>query len=310
MPIHTAHLVRPLLPLAALGLLAPSLDAGWSVFEEGHLDLRFIYDLTPGSGLEVLFYDVNRDELFAPDETTLRVKGHAAVARPVAAAWDPTGSAAGAAFWVLPQSLTSGLLWLGTRAAIADEVFRPLPPAPVFGTGQLSLRLLAVEGSGPDAGGKFSLYSTDAFGFPSFAWSTADGIDEDDRIAPLNTRSHTHYNWAFSQPGDYLLTFEVTGYTRTEGVEVTTQATVHFQVLPVASVPGTALRWAVDDRPSTLHWQRPSGEAPVIIWRSENLERWWIEAVVEEPGTRLEVTIPAIPMGTAFWRAGDPLSTP
>lgn len=292
-----------------LSITTTPLQATWNVFSEGHLDLRFLYDEPSGSGLRIQFYDLNSEALIDPASVTLRVKGEATHARPSAAAWNATGAAAGDDIWVLPQSQNVNLVWLGTRAAIADDAFRPLPPAPVFGTGQLALQLLAAEGSGVDAGGHFSLYSTDAFGFPTFAWSTADGIDDADVIAPINTRSHTHYNWAFTQPGDYLLQMEVLGYTRSDGTEKRTRAEIHFQVLPTTIVAATDLRLNVAGSNSTLQWQRPGGESPVVIWNSPDLERWWIEAVVPAPVIHLE----SFPIGdtkASFWRASDPLSTP
>lgn len=295
--------------LTALLLFASSLRADWTVYAEGHLDLRMLYDATPASGFQIRIFDVNSERLIDPAEATLRVNGDAAIERPNASTWEATGTAAGAPLWVLPQSLTNGLLWVGTRAAIADEIFRPLPPAPVFGSGQIALRLVAVEGSGVEAGGSFALFSTDLFGFPTFAWATADGIGENDLIAPINTSSHTHYNWAFTQPGDYRITIEAIGYSRADGTALTTRAEVHFQVLPEASAPATDLKLSVADGDPFLHWQRPSGAVPVVLWRSDELGRWWIEAVVEPPATQSDLHFPNASKA-AFWRVSDPLSAP
>jgi surface-anchored protein len=290
--------------LVFLGMTVGWLKAEWHVYSVGHLDLRFLYDETPGSGLQIRFVDFSTDEIVDPALVTMRVPGAAIETRPEGAVWDATGVEESTRFWVLPQSQKAGILWLGTRSLIDTNAFRPLPPAPVFGSGQLSLRLLAAEGSGVEAGGEFSLFSTDAFGFPTFAWATADEIDEGDLIAPINVDSHTHYNWAFTEPGDYVLTIEVTGYTREEGTELKAQETIHFQVIPQTTVSPEGLSLSAD---GVLDWDDPSVDAPVVLWRSADLERWWIEAVISPPieTHEVEFTSSGPP---AFWRTSDPVN--
>ncbi len=67
--------------------------------------------------------------------------------------------------------------------------------------------MTAVRGSGVDRGGFFSMYQTDAFGTPTFQYTSADGIGNNDVQSPIPLPAHAHYNWAFTKPGEYQVTF-------------------------------------------------------------------------------------------------------
>lgn len=95
--------------------------------------------------------------------------------------------------WILPQTQRAGLLWPGwnTEEIRAGEV-----------AGPVTWRLVGVEGPGAAA-----IYTIDAFGRPAVLFNSGDGLP-DARDVPLGT--HAHGNWAFTRPGTYRLTFEMT----------------------------------------------------------------------------------------------------
>lgn len=121
------------------------------------------------------------------------------------------GASPGDPVWILPQTQTPDITFLGYRMADADpnEFFA------LFGTPIVGLKVTEVRGSGPDRGGFFSGYQT-GLGTPTFQYTSADGFDNNDAIAvPLG--AHAHYSWAFTKPGEYQVNFEAEGDHRTGG---------------------------------------------------------------------------------------------
>jgi surface-anchored protein len=93
--------------------------------------------------------------------------------------------------------------------------------------------------SGP-AGGNFSMWDSDSFGNPTFYFSTADGISDLDVYHPPVAGSHGHFNWGFTQPGTYELTFQFEGTHNTDGFK-TASGTFEFQVSTVPEPAQTGL---------------------------------------------------------------------
>jgi surface-anchored protein len=58
------------------------------------------------------------------------------------------------------------------------------------------------------AGGQFSVYQTDGFGTPIAQIKSYDGITGYD-MGSLAAGGHEHYNFAFTQPGVYEVTFQI-----------------------------------------------------------------------------------------------------
>lgn len=153
----------------------------------------------------------------------------------------------GAPIWVLPQSNSLGSLFLGVRTIMPAGMFQ----ASVGGTyspspqGSISLRLISVTGTGPDAGGKFATWKTENGGTTVFSFDTTDGISAADTIDTIPVASHTHYNWAFTKPGTYAVTVEAAGKLMAPPYPVTSaRETFHFSV-PFSSRVSSAASFKV-----------------------------------------------------------------
>ena len=85
-----------------------------------------------------------------------------------------------------------------------------------------------MRGSGRDRGGHFTAYQS-GLGAPAFHFTTADGLDNSDAVAPIPLTAHAHYNWAFTKPGEYQVRFEAEGDHRT-GVTTNGSGTFTFFV--------------------------------------------------------------------------------
>jgi len=193
-----------------------------------------------------------------PEAVTLLVGPAAARVVP-----DPAGVFArfgtpGSPLWVLPQTQVDGALFLGVRTTMAAGLFQ----ARVGGNytpssqGSVSLRLVSVEGTGPDAGGKFATWKVESFGQAVFSFDTTDGITTADEIPTIPVSSHTHYNWGFTKPGLYRVTFEASGKLMPNHGNVVTTARKTFTfAVPFSSAVGDGGQLRVVE----------SGNAPLLL---------------------------------------------
>ncbi len=173
-------------------------------FADGHMDLRV--DFTNSAFAAWLHADGLPD--LAPERSLIRGGSLARASVPANPQFAFLG-VAGATLWVLPQSNTPGLPFLGLSA---ERI-----PAGVFQENKLRLTLTSVNGP---AGGHFSLFQVDAFGNPILRMNSRDGLDATDGFQ-FSTGLHDHYNWAFTAAGQYDLTFSVSGTLVAGGIQVT-----------------------------------------------------------------------------------------
>jgi surface-anchored protein len=287
--------------ILTVALLVPGgmVAAPWTVLDRGHSEFHF--DYSAAKGWELTVWDDNAQTRYPANDVVVRVVPAAIGSVPSGAQWTPIGATAGAPVWVIPQTQSAAVVWFGTRAIIPDGVFRPLS-GPAFGSGQLGMRLISVTGSGPDAGGKFSLFSQDAFGSPTFRFSTANGIDDADLVAPINASSHTHYNWVFTKPGDYDITIEAYAFLLNSGQLVTARQTYHFQAVPTPPAIRVSPRVAFDaaTREYIVSWTGRASDT-YTVWRSDELERWRIDRVVIGVNGAMSVRAPSS-AGRGFFR--------
>lgn len=236
-----------LLPLTAataaaviLALVADRASAYTYVYSAGHADIG----LGAGSALDLHLHahggavingaPILADAEYSPADALIRVPQSTydyivgIGGRNSNPAWDPIGVAAGEPYWFLPFSNSGaagaaalGSPFLGIGAEDVD--------LGVFDGNKLYLRLIALSGSGPAAGGQFSAWIPG----PDFYMATSDGISPADEIE-VSVGGHDHYAFGFTKPGIYEVTFEARGSIG--GNPVTDTATFNFEVVPE---PGT-----------------------------------------------------------------------
>lgn len=132
---------------------------------------------------------------YAPDEAYAFIPLSSSITRPVGAQWDFTGAAFGDTLFVAPQGdATPAVIFLGLGS---EEI-----GAGTFVANTVTFALADVTGPG-----EFALWQTDGFGQPTAFLGSSSGPASFDLI----TGGHDHYNWGFTAPGVYELTFTVNG---------------------------------------------------------------------------------------------------
>jgi surface-anchored protein len=96
--------------------------------------------------------------------------------------------------WLLPEVQDPEVVWPGWETRL---------PTGLFADERVRFHLLEVDGPG-----RLQLFATDVALLPIMFFDSADGLPDP---LDVSTHTHSHSNWAFSAPGLYTLTFEVTG---------------------------------------------------------------------------------------------------
>ena len=191
-----------LLGLAALAATGLTLQAQTPIYS-GHTDVGIAYDETLNEW-DLHVHDEENNIEYSPATNALIYVGYDALQTiPGGAQWSFLGTA-GNATSILPDTENPNLPFLGIGS---EEI-----GAGIFVGNQFSLYLTSVMGPG-----SFALYSLDEFGSPTVHMNSADGITLADTLT-INTGTHAHYNWAFSAPGDYRITFEAEGNSILNGL--------------------------------------------------------------------------------------------
>ncbi|MGD1979629.1 MAG: choice-of-anchor M domain-containing protein [Akkermansiaceae bacterium] len=246
--------MRLLVHLLALAQFASSAAAVDLIL--GHFEYQLDYNLPESGPVDAgwqasISYDL--DGSFADDEGVVRldVDGLRLLAAPstkvdLPGAFPPFELEGGDPLWLLSQNNVPGELFLGWRAIYDQGIFQVnvggnYTPSPL---GSIGTKLLSVTGSGPQRGGKFGMWTSSGFGGFEFHYNTTDGIDLDDELSPIPSGSHSHYNWGFTRPGSYEVTFRNEGKLNPQfGNEVTrSESTLRF-VIPHDGVLTGQARW-------------------------------------------------------------------
>ncbi|WP_067279342.1 choice-of-anchor M domain-containing protein [Streptomyces jeddahensis] len=195
---------------------APPTDT--AVIGEGHVDLaarmagdRLRFQLKEGSSADFTVHE--------PDEAVLHVKPRAK--RRLGEGLEFIGGPDDTV-WVLPQTQTNGLLWLGFGSTELDT-------AEVT---ELSYELSALRGPG-----HIAVYEGSSLGGVTTHFNSADGLP--DRY-PYGANRHTHATWVFTEEGVYRVTLTVRA-TLASGEKVSDTGTVAVAVGeadPSTVVPG------------------------------------------------------------------------
>ena len=161
-------------------LLEGHVDGPGIAFEDGQWDLHV--------------HDHDTEAEYAPDEVVLGVAPTAETTVPTDAEYAFLGTA-GEPVWILPESHVEGLLSLGYAA---EEI-----ESGVLEGDAMTLSLVSVAGPG-----SFHLYDVDGLGDAQVVFDSDDALPQSVGVA---AGAHVHANWAFSEPGTYTVTYEVTG---------------------------------------------------------------------------------------------------
>jgi surface-anchored protein len=213
--------------LAALALasLAPA-----AVLRTEHADLGVAF---ADGAFDLHVHDETNDAEYEPGAALLLVRYAAHEAIPPGSEYDFLRPGGETHLWRLPRVANPNLLFLG----IGSEEIAP----GTLDHDEYTLALTSV--SGP-AGGHFTIYDVDGFGVPEVICNSGDGLTgADSRIFAAGT--HGDFNFTFSRPGDYEITFTVTALVG--GVTKTGTATYRFHVQSEAESQGAAVVAQVAD---------------------------------------------------------------
>lgn len=262
------------LVLVSLCLLTASIAHAQTYLTNEHADLNIKYAAATNTWDMVVRDDDNGLEIPAQD-ARLVVPDAAIISRPSGSNYDFTGVGAGQSLYVLPQIQDPSLMFLGVASYgttptsqwdsynVSSEAGGRLTSS----AGRwIRMKLESVTGeAGAAAPGVFSAWQ-DGFGGPNTFLSSNDGIVNngsatDDSIWVLSN-GHSHYNWGFSAPGTYKVTFRPSGRQNdgnaaTVGalLESTTGFTFTFQVGSL-SVPEPSTVLLCLSAPVALLWRR------------------------------------------------------
>jgi surface-anchored protein len=226
---------------------------------EGEIDFEVAF---PEQEFELSLLDELQNRELSTRDAVLILKPAARQSVPNDPSFSFLGSA-GAPVYVLPQEETEGLLFLGIAG---DEI-----ASGQFGNETVRLELAAVSGPG-----NFALYSVDAFGAPTVFINTRDGVSSGDAF-PIAVGSHTHANWAFSQPGEYRLSFKASGTLMGENqATVSEPVTLRFMVEPGAPTVGPTLSAVLSSNVQQLEirWEGKEGLHYQLQSRLSTSDNW------------------------------------
>lgn len=277
--------LHPSLLCALLVLLALEGRAQELLIPAGHYDLAVNY--TTEEGWEPYIHDYDGDGQLDPFTTVYSIGASALAQVPNDTDYALLGSP-GETVWVVPQIYDPEIVYLGIGAPLLG---RNIFSGGLSNRGQITMRMLSVAGSGPEAGGTLSMWQS---GFPpSFSFSTADGIGPEDVLDKITANFHAHYNWAFTQPGLYRVTFEFSGTLLPElgGDFTSTQVTYSFEVEHAGTDSPLRYAWDVGGGWSLSSWMGEVFDA-FYPWVWSSRHRWASFA----PGT---------PENVWFWSASD-----
>jgi surface-anchored protein len=214
--------------LALASAFAFSQLAHGALWTGGHGDLGIAYEISSsGYDLEPHWHLGEDNEPVTLDGTSgpLGPEGAEYEADEITPVTSLTQSIGGSSYFVFPATEISTVPFIGfgTEELSAGDW-----------TGDLTLSLTGASGPG-----SFYLFSIDSFGVVSTLMDSSDGFSTVDSIA-LAPESHTHHTWAFTEQGDYSLTFQVDGTHTFDGAQ-SGSATYDFSVVPEPSTAGLLL---------------------------------------------------------------------
>ncbi|MFJ4873180.1 TIGR03773 family transporter-associated surface protein [Streptomyces sp. NPDC088757] len=190
---------------------APETGTGRTVIADGHIDMGPRFD--HGTWTVQIRDDTTRPATWRDtDDVVLRVADAAKVRVPDGAEFSFLGKP-GEQVWLLPQVQSAGVLWPGWNSQepqVAARVAR-----------EVTWQLTSVRGPGD-----FVLFLNGSFGTPKILF---DGRKKLPQETGIELNSHVHGNWAFTEPGTYLLGVRMSATTK-DGEHHDDQRTLRFSV--------------------------------------------------------------------------------
>jgi len=187
----------------------------------GHFGMLIDYELTPGNpdaGWDFsISYNLSNDFNTLDGTVRLNPADTTIIAAPdteiVLFGTVPGIGSAGDTIWLLPQSNRPGQIFYGWRNVIDTGIFQQSNNGSFNPSGQGNIVVELIDASGPaiDAGGHFKMWESKSAGGVEIHYNTGDGLDADDRLEPVPIGQHSHYNYGLTQPGNYEITFRVSG---------------------------------------------------------------------------------------------------
>ncbi len=231
-----------------------------SILTNDHADFEIVYE---GGVWELAVHNHETEAHFEADDALLYVGQEAMDARPAGTAFDFLGVAPEANFYRLPSTQNPNLLYLGTAAEFDVEVdtyeVTSESKGRIVGASQWAKATLRqvnhVGADGNPGDGVFSIWQSTDNGPVVFAstfqdnvdnsdsqgYDSTDGISQDDAIWIING-GHSHFNYGFSKPGRYEVTFQLSAYLgdnaddaspNVEGFLQSEELTLYFSVVNV-----------------------------------------------------------------------------
>ncbi|WP_326810316.1 TIGR03773 family transporter-associated surface protein [Streptomyces scopuliridis] len=191
----------------------PETGTGRTVIGDGHVDIGARFD--HGSWTVQIRDDTTRPATWRnTTDVVLRVGDTAKIDVPESKEFGFLGTP-GDPVWLLPQVQQDGVLWPGWNSQepeVASTVDR-----------EVNWQLTGVEGPGD-----FVLFLNGSFGTPKILF---DGRKKLPQETGIEVNSHVHGNWAFTEPGTYLLDVRMTARTK-DGKSHDSTRTLQFSVGP------------------------------------------------------------------------------
>lgn len=192
---------------------AAETGTGRTVVSDGHVDIGPRFD---GGTWTVQI----RDDTVEPptwrhtDDVVMQVTDAARVEVPAGEEFSFLGEPGGRV-WLLPQAQQDGVLWPGWNSQEPDIAARVQR--------EVTWELTGVEGPGD-----FLLFLNGSFGAPQILF---DGRKPLPQETGIEVNTHVHGNWAFTEPGTYLIDVRMSATTE-DGTEHGDSRTLRFSVGP------------------------------------------------------------------------------
>lgn len=244
-PAHTSETLPP----GAGSVAGPRTGTGRKVIGDGHVDLGPRFD--GGTWTVQIRDDTTRPATWRDtSDVVLQVKDTARTQVPEGKTFTFLGDP-GDDVWLLPQAQRDGVLWPGWNSQDPEVVAR-------VGR-EVNWQLTGAQGPGD-----FVLFLNGSFGTPKVVFDSR-------RKAPQETgieiNSHVHGNWAFTEPGTYLLGIRMYAETK-DGERHDSRRTLRFSVGPRNPGQAFAARPTDDHGPAGdgTDQQANPGGSPAALW--------------------------------------------